>query len=487
MTASSTITRPAAQAKPSGLSLSVPIAMGIQAAVDIATLLGTGMLCWFLYLGWTYPDGWDLYLAASLVVAAVTAVIANFSRLYDFEVVSRPGAHVWRLLMPLLKAFLLCLVFAFSYRHIDKAYSRIWAYLFFGAGEAAFLLERQGVSRLICRFARQGRVTRNLVIVGSGAPVAALVRLLAGQDVPWVRILGVFDDREERRESVGEGVPILGRIRDLVAFSRTNRVDDIFVALPWGADSRLVEVFEQLREIPANLHLVPEVAADWLERSRFIQYFGVSVLNVVEKPIDGWNNVVKWLEDKVIALAMVVILSPILLLAALAIRLDSRGPILFCQKRLGFNNKVIQVYKFRTMYHEARDENADCQTTKTDPRVTRVGRFLRRFSIDELPQLFNVLKGEMSLVGPRPHALSTKAAGRLFEEVVEHYAERHKIKPGITGWAQVNGWRGETDTEEKIRNRVNCDLFYMENWSLFLDFRIMIRTIAAVLLSKEAY
>ena len=169
--------------------------------------------------------------------------------------------------------------------------------------------------------------------------------------------------------------------------------------------------------------------------------------------------------------------SPVLLVISVAIKLDSRGPVLFRQKRYGFNNNLIDVYKFRTMYHDKQDDDAEKLTTRDDPRVTRVGAFLRRTSLDELPQFFNVLKGDMSVVGPRPHPIKAKAAGRLYDKVVQEYAMRHRVKPGITGWAQVNGWRGETDTEEKIMKRVEHDLYYIDNWSLLFDFRIILQTV----------
>jgi lipopolysaccharide/colanic/teichoic acid biosynthesis glycosyltransferase len=176
-----------------------------------------------------------------------------------------------------------------------------------------------------------------------------------------------------------------------------------------------------------------------------------------------------------------------MLVIAILIRLDSRGPVLFKQKRYGFNNRLITVYKFRTMYTDMTDANAERLATRDDPRVTRIGKFLRSTSLDEVPQLINVVLGDMSIVGPRPHAISAKAAGELYEEVVAEYAARHRVKPGITGWAQVNGWRGETDTVEKIRERVKCDLFYIDNWSLWLDIKILLMTAYAVLKRENAY
>ena len=224
-------------------------------------------------------------------------------------------------------------------------------------------------------------------------------------------------------------------------------------------------------------------------RPRSYSYIGtVPVLDVVDKPIADWDLVLKWMFDKIVGSALLILLSPILIAAAVAVKLDSKGPVLFRQKRYGFNNELIEVFKFRSMYAEATDATAAKLVTKDDPRVTRVGRFIRKTSIDELPQLLNVvLKGNLSLVGPRPHALHAKAEDRLYDQVVDGYFARHKVKPGITGWAQVNGWRGETDTSEKIQRRVEHDLYYIENWSVFFDLYILATTPFALLKSDNAY
>ena len=477
-----------AGSKRRGFSFSVQIAVGLQVAADIAAIILTGMLCWVVILGRKNPEGWLRYLAASAVIALIAAVATSFSRLYDFDVVSRSSDHLGRLTTPLIKAFLIFILLAFSVGHADMGLSRVWTYVFFVAAELAMLGERHAVSRLIFTLGRQGRMTRNLVVIGGCKSAEPLIRFLTTRaQVPWVNVLGIFDDRLTRDNVLTKYCPSLGTFRDIAEYSRTYRVDDIVIALPWHAEARLGGVYDQLRHIPADIHLVPDTGAAWLERGRFVRYFGGMVLNVGSKPIDGWNSVVKWVEDKSIALVLIVLLSPVWLLTALAVKLSSRGPILFRQDRLGFYNEPIQIYKFRTMYHEAQDADAETLVTRGDLRVTSVGRILRRFSIDELPQLFNVLKGTMSLVGPRPHAKSAKAAGRLYQEVVENYAERHKIKPGITGLAQVNGFRGETDTEDKIRRRIEYDIDYMENWSLALDFKIMLKTIYVIFRSDSAY
>ena len=200
-----------------------------------------------------------------------------------------------------------------------------------------------------------------------------------------------------------------------------------------------------------------------------------------------YQRFVKRALDLILSAVGIVVLSPLFLLVALWIKLDSPGPVLFRQKRYGYNNRLIEVFKFRSMYQNQSDFTADKQTTRGDPRVTRVGRFIRKTSLDELPQLFNVFAGSMSMVGPRPHATATKAAGILFEEAVQEYTARHRVKPGITGWAQINGYRGETDTLEKIEKRVEFDLEYIENWSVWFDLYILFRTVPAVILTKEAF
>jgi exopolysaccharide biosynthesis polyprenyl glycosylphosphotransferase len=214
----------------------------------------------------------------------------------------------------------------------------------------------------------------------------------------------------------------------------------------------------------------------------------VPVLDVFDKPITDWDVVTKMLFDSFIGSLLLLLASPVMLLAAIAIKLDSRGPVFFKQKRYGFNNELIEVYKFRSMYVDKCDAAASLLVSKGDARVTRVGAFLRKTSIDELPQLINVaLKGNLSLVGPRPHAVYAKAENRLYDEAVDGYFARHRVKPGITGWAQVCGWRGETDTQEKIQRRVEHDLYYIENWSVLFDLRILARTPLAVFAAKNAY
>lgn len=337
------------------------------------------------------------------------------------------------------------------------------------------------------RLMRAGAYLHRSVIWGCTLSGCELAKYLGRKQDIRSGLLGFIDDRVERFGPKVEGVPLLGDTGKLIRLIQSGKVDQVMVALPWAAVRRMEQILAVLRSYSVTVLLVPDMSAFRYAGNRISEVGGMPMFNVSDFPLRGWSPVVKRAEDLVIGSIMLVVLMPLLLLIALLIKLDSKGPVFFKQKRYGYNNVLIKVYKFRTMYHAERDMDASQQTVKNDVRVTRVGRWLRRSSLDELPQLLNVLSGRMSLVGPRPHATATKAAGVLFENAVQNYAARHRVKPGITGWAQVNGYRGETDTLQKIEKRVEYDLEYIENWSILFDLYILLRTIPSVLFSKEAY
>jgi Undecaprenyl-phosphate glucose phosphotransferase len=316
-----------------------------------------------------------------------------------------------------------------------------------------------------------------------------LINAIVTQRDNDVRIVGLFDDRsDDRAPTTVAGRQKLGTVDDLVEFARRTRIDLVIFSLPISAEGRILQMLKKLWVLPVDIRLAAH--SNKLHfRPRAYSFIGsVPVLDVVDKPITDWDVVTKWLFDKLVGSLLLLLASPIMLIAAMAIKLDSRGPVFFKQKRYGFNNELIEVYKFRSMYVDQCDAAASVLVTKGDPRVTRVGAFLRKTSIDELPQLINVaIKGNLSLVGPRPHAVHAKAENRLYDEAVDGYFARHRVKPGITGWAQVCGWRGETDTHEKIQRRVEHDLYYIENWSVLLDLCILARTPLAVFNARNAY
>jgi Undecaprenyl-phosphate glucose phosphotransferase len=363
--------------------------------------------------------------------------------------------------------------------------SRAWVALWLVFGFAGLLATRSLARLQILRWYRAGRLTLNIAVIGAGEHGRRFIEHLRQQD-RHVNIIGLFDDRRDRIPDFIAGFPVLGTVDDLLLFARRYRIDQVIVALPWGAEERLLGWLKKLKTLPADIRLCPDVIGFHLPHRGVSHIAGVPMLNVFEKPIAGWDGVVKAIEDRLLAGLILVGIAPLLLVVAVAIRLTSPGPIFFKQKRYGFNNEIIEVFKFRSMYVErcSGDTGQVAQATRDDDRITPLGRFLRRTSLDELPQFINVLRGEMSIVGPRPHAV---AHNEQYAQLIHEYLARHKVKPGITGWAQVNGLRGETDTLEKMERRVQYDLHYIENWSLALDIRIILQTLLVGFSHPNAY
>ena len=360
--------------------------------------------------------------------------------------------------------------------------------LWLAAGTLFLLIERQLIAFGIQHWARNGIMERRAVIVGGGEPAKQLVRALEQQSDNDIRICGVFDDRGSvRSPAVIAGYPKLGTFAELVEFARLAHVDMLIIALPATAEARILQLLRKLWVLPVDIRLAAH-ANQLRFRPRSYSHVGVvPMFDILDKPIRDWDSVAKRAFDIVFALLALVLTWPIMLGAAIAVKATSKGPILFVQKRHGFNNEVIDVLKFRSMYTEQADPTAKRAVTKDDPRVTPVGRFLRKSSIDELPQLYNVLRGDLSLVGPRPHSVYAQTGERRYVDVVESYFARHRVKPGVTGWAQINGLRGELDSDEKIRMRTSYDLHYIENWSLLLDLKILFLTPIRLLKAENAY
>ncbi|WP_375407994.1 undecaprenyl-phosphate glucose phosphotransferase [uncultured Methylobacterium sp.] len=427
------------------------------------------------------------YLTAILGTAIVTVALIQASGGYRVAALRDLLKTAPRLLGAWSMAFLAVaaiLVFA----KVAGQYSRVWLASYYGTGLATLLAGRFLLSRFVAAQMRQGRLDRRTAIVGGGPLAEDLIRALEGQADAGIRVVGFFDDRaDDRAATVIAGYPKLGTVNDLVAYARSTRLDLVVFTLPIAAEDRLMQMLTKLWVLPIDIRLSAQATRLKL-RPRAYSYIGeVPVLDVFDKPIADWDIVVKGIFDRVVAALMIVALAPVLITVALAVRLTSPGPILFRQKRHGFNNEIVEVLKFRSMYIDQCDYAAAQLVTRGDPRVTRVGRIIRKSSLDELPQLFNVLKGELSLVGPRPHAINARAANTLYDQVVDGYFARHRVKPGITGWAQVKGWRGETDTDDKIQRRVEHDLYYIENWSVLFDIKILLATPLSLFRTQNAY
>jgi putative colanic acid biosysnthesis UDP-glucose lipid carrier transferase len=306
--------------------------------------------------------------------------------------------------------------------------------------------------------------------------------LVAGGDY-GVDFSGYFDDRTDDRVDEESTNKRLGGLKDVAPYIIQHGVREVYITLPLGSQPRIVELLEQVQGTTASLFFVPDVFGISIIQGRLQDMNGVPVVGICETPFTGTNELVKRMSDVVLALLILVLISPILLGVAIGVKLSSPGPIIFKQRRNGLDGDEIVVYKFRSM--TSQDNGAVVkQATKDDARITPFGAFIRRTSLDELPQFINVLQGRMSIVGPRPHAV---AHNEQYREIIKAYMVRHKVKPGITGWAQVNGHRGETDTIEKMQARVEYDLAYLRNWTLGLDLQIIIRTIRLVFFDRHAY
>ncbi|MCD5992790.1 undecaprenyl-phosphate glucose phosphotransferase [Pseudomonas sp. CDFA 602] len=352
---------------------------------------------------------------------------------------------------------------------------------------ALFCVVRVLLLLLFKRQMRKGMFLQNAVILGATENGQRLAEYLQRHQDIRSGVSGFIDDRIGRLPKTVANLPMLGNTSDLERLIREEKVTQVLVALPWTAENRMDHIIHELRRLPVNVLLVPDMVAFRHSHNRITEVASLPMFNASDMPLSGWSPFIKRAEDIVLSTLALLVLSPVMVLVALAIKLDSRGPVLFRQKRYGYNNRLIEVFKFRSMHQHHADATAEKQTTRGDARITRVGRFIRKTSLDELPQLFNVVAGSMSMVGPRPHATATKAAGILFEQAVKEYTSRHRVKPGITGLAQINGYRGETDTVEKIEKRVEFDLEYIENWSVWFDLYILMRTVPAVIFTREVY
>lgn len=330
-----------------------------------------------------------------------------------------------------------------------------------------------------------GLTERRAVLVGGASNAAELIRGLARTPGNDIRVCGIFDDRgDERSPPVVMGVPKIGKAADLITFARSAEIDMLIITFPIGAEDRIRDILSIASVLPLDVRLSAFSKGYDFPRRTSIS----GLINLISSPMTSGMRFSKRVMDVLLVLPALLLLSPVMALTALAIRMESKGPVLFRQMRHGYNHRPIEVLKFRSMYTDQCDPKARNIVIRDDPRVTHVGRFIRKWSIDELPQLFNVLKGDLSLVGPRPHAVDAVSSRQTaFEEIVSGYAARHKVPPGVTGWAQINGWRGEVDEPEKLLKRVEHDLYYIENRSVWMDLLILARTPLCLLNTRNAY
>jgi len=468
------------------------LASDLLALFDFVCLFLSCSLSTLLYTYWLTPLGLALprFGNAFGQAALVAAVLAPFI-LYDKRfgrVASRRGQ------MPVLvRSYALRFaIFAgvvLALGAVTRALDHFplgWLVIWFAASLLLTSLTRLLVAQYLRHLQRQGVLTEVIAVVGAGPVTDRLVQALRQTRPETIELLGVFDDKIVG--AVHSTIKPAGTLAQLIELGKTRKIDWILLTLPPTAEHRVLSIVQRLKALSVPIGLCPQHVGLTVPY-RTIDYVAdsVPVSLLADRPIKRWDAVIKGAEDFLIGGIVTLLLLPVLALIALAIKLNGPGPIIFKQRRHTFNNREFDIYKFRTMRWNPTAARDLKQTSRHDDRITRVGRFLRSSSLDELPQLFNVLKGDMSLVGPRPHAVNMRTEDRLGHEITGVYAHRHRVKPGITGWSQVNGARGATDTTAQLCRRVELDLHYIENWSLLLDLKILALTPCEVIKRTNAY
>ena len=353
----------------------------------------------------------------------------------------------------------------------------------FAATPLTLLVGTKLARSFVRRAVASGAIARTAVVVGANELGRELASRLRRDVYSGISVRGFFDDRSPERLAGLDPAEVLGKVQDVSDYVKRHNIDCVYVALPIAAQPRIIELINALRDSTASVYFVPHLFVFDLIQARVDSVNGIPVVAVCETPIFGVNAVVKRAFDVTMASIILLLIWPLLVVIAIGVKLSSPGPALFKQRRYGLGGEEIMVYKFRTMTVQE-DGDTVTQARRNDRRVTRFGAFLRRTSLDELPQFFNVIGGSMSIVGPRPHAV---AHNEQYRKLIDGYMIRHKVKPGITGWAQVNGFRGETETVEKMRKRIEYDLDYLRNWSVSLDMWIMVKTLMVIWRDRNAY
>lgn len=466
--------------------ISQPAVVAAVLAFDTATLLLSGAVTGGF---WRPETNMHWLVLISAIVAVTITTISGLNKNWAYTIPALTGmtrqialTGIWIFL-----ALATVIVTGFLLGMLSGGL-KPWLAYWFASAWGTLAISRIALASWLKMQARAGNLARRTVIAGGGDAAASLIDQLQKSGKSEIQILGLFDDRGiDRSPDNVSGYAKLGSFDALAEFCRSAGIDLIIVALPPAAEDRILHLLKKLWVLPIDIRISAHGSKLKLRERAYSRIGSVPFLPVFDKPMSDWGTAMKAIEDRLISGLALIALSPLFAIVAIAIKLNSRGPVFFQQIRYGFNNEPIHVLKFRSMYTDQCDARATKLVTKDDPRVTSVGRFIRKTSIDELPQLINVLRGDLSLVGPRPHALQAKAADQVYDEAVDGYFARHKMKPGITGWAQINGWRGETDTLEKIEQRVAHDLHYIEHWSLFLDLYILIKTPLSLLDTKNAY
>ena len=446
-----------------------------------------GFLIFCIYwVGFVLHDGaWDTKrMLVSVLAVAFFAFFAEMRGLYNSWRTSSLVDEIRTLLSIWLMVVSMLLMLVFSTKTAE-VFSRLVVLTWFVATPVALIFVRLAVRRALRYFRRHGTNTRTVAVVGYNPIGHRLVKHLESMSWSGLVVKGIFDNHHDKEPPVdADGLKYsLESIDDLIQKVRTGQIDSVYIALPLRSERRIEELVNQLADTTVSVYVVPDLFISGLMHSRWIDFGGMPLVSVYETPFYGLYEWAKRAEDLILSSLILLMIAPLMVVIAMAIKATSSGSVLFKQKRYGLNGAVVEVWKFRSMTVCEDGDNIP-QAKKGDIRVTPLGAFLRRTSLDELPQFINVLQGSMSVVGPRPHAL---VHNEQYRQLIKGYMLRHKVKPGITGWAQVNGWRGETDTLEKMQKRVEYDLEYIQNWSLWFDLEIVVLTVFRGFIGENAY
>jgi len=455
----------------------LPAVTFVKNLLNPSTIVGSFVVCVCAY-GEAFTG---LYVALAILVFFISSQIFD-----DVDVLRpwggfRPTPGGRKFLLDWLMVVGIVLFLGFATKLSDHFARRVmitWFIVTPFALVVAHILFRHMVQRAM------GGRPYSMIVVGANPLGLRLARKLLDNPCRGVEVKGFFDDRDPERLESEKGGPLLGRIDDMPRWLQENPVNLIYITLPMIAQPRIMNMLDQLGDSTASIYFVPDIFVFDLIQARFDELDGIPVVAIRESPFSGFNSILKRLTDIAFSSLVLLMIWPLMLAIAVGVRATSRGPAMFKQRRYGLDGAEIMVYKFRSMTVVENGDTEFRQATRQDSRITPFGAFLRRTSLDELPQFINVLQGTMSIVGPRPHPV---ALNEQYRRVIKRYMIRHKIKPGITGWAQINGYRGETETVDKMESRVAYDLDYMRNWSVSLDFWIMLRTVTVVFKDRNAY
>ncbi len=427
------------------------------------------------------PYEFQRYATAGIIGATGFTALSRRDGFYEFENLLSTTGSIRSMVTQWAMVIFGLLAFGFALK-VSDAFSRAWLFGWVGTSLIGLVLSRLIAAMSLKKTTRHdGVFSRRIAVVGANDLGVSFADKATHSGDP-VTIVGIYDIDDADTGKI-KGLYQGGNLDDLVRAARSDEIDDIIIASDELQSDSLRRLVRRLSTLPVSIALCP--SANWMshEGGELGFFAGSPILNLYRRPLEGWGGIIKMLEDRILGLILLILASPILVLVTIAVKLQGKGPILFAQQRHGFNHEVFKIYKFRSMT-VAEDGDKVVQAQKGDARITPIGAFLRRYSLDELPQLINVVKGNMSLVGPRPHAL---AHNHQYARTVENYSGRHKVKPGITGWAQVNGYRGETSENEMMEDRVKYDLEYIDNWSIIFDAKILVMTVMAVLFPKNAH